>query len=314
MGSDIQTGEVTLKARASGQSRINLSLGGVPRSEIRINDPLNPLFETFAGGQWTTRAPHNSWVDANWFFPALSALVVGPQKGFALGSISDSSHLYSQFQITGQKAGVASQIQNLSSVLYKVDPSTLFPVALHFVFHPDSDFGVSIPVDVQFSDYRTVSGVQVPFRIEHTSTGPSNSTLRFPPSPSTPASRTAISQRIKRRQQMTTQRILALVGLVTMLIGTAYSQIATGTPPFSSTSGGSFDSIDLGNLNVHIEIPIISRAGRGIPLHYSWSYDRSIWYPSGGAWTPVSNWGWRSRDRGGGRLYCVPSVLYKVLR
>ena len=167
---------------------------GLTTRSIRSSKPL-------PGAKRTTRAPHNSWVDANWFFPALSALVVGPQKGFALGSISDSSHLYSQFQITGQKAGVASQIQNLSSVLYKVDPSTLFPVALHFVFHPDSDFGVSIPVDVQFSDYRTVSGVQVPFRIQRsTSTGPSNSTLRFPPSPSTPASRTAISQRIKRRQ------------------------------------------------------------------------------------------------------------------
>ena len=72
------------------------------------------------------------------------------------------------------------------------------------------------------------------------------------------------------------------------------AQIATGAPPFSSTTGGT-DTIDLGNLNVHIDFPILSHAGRGLPLHYSWSYDNSIWYPSGSAWIPVTNWGWRSQ-------------------
>jgi len=94
---------------------------------------------------------------------------------------------------------------------------------------------------------------------------------------------------------MKTLRILLLMAEVTVLFSSAaIGQVATGTPPFSSTTGGSFDTIDLGNLNVHIAIPIMNRAGRGTPFHYAWSYDSSIWYPSAGAWTPIANWGWRS--------------------
>ena len=90
--------------------------------------------------------------------------------------------------------------------------------------------------------------------------------------------------------------ICMLIGLVSVLFSVSSAQVATGAPPFSSSTGGSVDSIDLGNLNVHIRIPIMSRAGRGLPLNYAWSYDSSIWYPStGGAWTPVANWGWRSQ-------------------
>jgi hypothetical protein len=165
MGSDNETGQVTLKARAMGQSRIDLALGRGTRSEIRINEPSNPLFETLAGGQWTTRAIHNSWVDANWFFPALSALVVGPGNSFGLGSIS-ASQVYSQFQTANQKPAITSQIQTLSTVLYDLDSTSHLPAAVHFITHPDENMIANIPVDVVFSNYQLVSGVQVPFRIQ----------------------------------------------------------------------------------------------------------------------------------------------------
>jgi hypothetical protein len=163
---DNETGQVVLQARAKGQRRIDLALGSGTRTEIRINDSLNPQFATLVAGQWVTGAIHNSWVDANWFFPALSALVVGPVNSFNLGFASDSSHLFSQFQIANQRPGITSEIQNLSTVLYDVDASTHLPAALHFFTHPDDDLNVKTPVDVEFSDYRVVNGVQVPFRIQ----------------------------------------------------------------------------------------------------------------------------------------------------
>lgn len=166
MGSDNETGQVVLKARAKGESRIDLVLGNGTRSEIRIGDPLSPTFETLAGGQWTTRAAHNSWVESNWFFPALSALVVGPRNNFDLSPVSASPRIYSQFQIANQKPAITSQIQALSTVLYDIDPSSHLPIALHLFVHPEEDLSVNIPVDVQFSDYRVVNGVQVPFRIQ----------------------------------------------------------------------------------------------------------------------------------------------------
>jgi hypothetical protein len=73
----------------------------------------------------------------------------------------------------------------------------------------------------------------------------------------------------------------------------------TGTPPFGSFGGGPFDSINLGNLNVHFVVPILNKAGRGMPFSYNLSYDSSVWYPVGSVgsqnWTPVFNWGWMAQ-------------------
>ena len=35
-----------------------------------------------------------------------------------------------------------------------------------FNTHPDNDMGLDIPVRIAFSDYRTVNGFQVPFRVQ----------------------------------------------------------------------------------------------------------------------------------------------------
>jgi RHS repeat-associated protein len=75
----------------------------------------------------------------------------------------------------------------------------------------------------------------------------------------------------------------------------ATPQVARGTPPFGSFAGGP-DIVNLGNLNAHYTIPVLSRAGRGSPFSYNLAYDTSVWYPSTSSgttsWTPVSNWGW----------------------
>lgn len=55
--------------------------------------------------------------------------------------------------------------------------------------------------------------------------------------------------------------------------------------------------MNLGNLNVHFSIPIVSKAGRGMPFTYLLSYDSSIWtqVTNNGvtSWFPTANWGWR---------------------
>jgi hypothetical protein len=72
---------------------------------------------------------------------------------------------------------------------------------------------------------------------------------------------------------------------------------ATGTPPFGSFGGGP-DIIDLANINAHIDIPVVNKAGRGMNFTYDLSYDTSVWYPvtsgSTKTWLPVPNWGWRA--------------------
>jgi RHS repeat-associated protein len=72
-------------------------------------------------------------------------------------------------------------------------------------------------------------------------------------------------------------------------------QVATGTPPFGSYGGGP-DTINLANLNAHIDVPVLQKAGRGMSFTYDLIYDSSVWSPvsvgSTKTWQPTTNWGW----------------------
>ena len=95
------------------------------------------------------------------------------------------------------------------------------------------------------------------------------------------------------------------VVLILMLIsGVSAGQVVLGIAPFNSYGGGPFDSINLGNLNAHFCVPIIQKAGRGMPFTYNLCYDSSMWQVvnSGGtqSWLPItkagnfnSYWGWQ---------------------
>lgn len=75
----------------------------------------------------------------------------------------------------------------------------------------------------------------------------------------------------------------------------ASAQVATGTPPFGFYAGGP-DIVNLGNLNDHIAIPVLSKRGRGLDFNFALVYDSSVWSPvtsgSTKVWQPVANWGW----------------------
>ena len=54
--------------------------------------------------------------------------------------------------------------------------------------------------------------------------------------------------------------------------------------------------INLANLNAHIDVPVIHKAGRGMAFTYDLVYDSSVWTPvTVGSTTtrqPTANWGW----------------------
>src|SRR5260370_24055676 len=87
------------------------------------------------------------------------------------------------------------------------------------------------------------------------------------------------------------------IWLVLARVSTA--QVATGAPKFGSFGGGSVDTINLGNLNVHVAVPMIHKAGRGMPFTYDLSFDNSVWSPvlvnGVNTWQPDLNWGWRGQ-------------------
>ena len=96
---------------------------------------------------------------------------------------------------------------------------------------------------------------------------------------------------------MTALRRIAFLCALIFSVAVAHSQVATGTYPYGTFDNKGFDTINVGSLNVHFSIPVLNKAGRGLPFYYNLSYDNSVWYPatvSGSkTWTPVSNFGWR---------------------
>jgi hypothetical protein len=61
-------------------------------------------------------------------------------------------------------------------------------------------------------------------------------------------------------------RIAGLLPAALFSVATALAQVSTGTPAFSSMGGGPADAVNLGNLNVHLVIPVLHKAGRGVPF------------------------------------------------
>jgi RHS repeat-associated protein len=102
-------------------------------------------------------------------------------------------------------------------------------------------------------------------------------------------------------------RILRYAFLMTVLALAAESasaQVTTGTPPFGTFASNSApDVINLANLNAHLAIAVLHKAGRGTDFTYDLSYDSSVWFPvtsgSTTSWQPVSNWGWRGATEAG---------------
>jgi hypothetical protein len=57
-------------------------------------------------------------------------------------------------------------MQHLTQMDLYLDPTSLLPVALSFMTHPDNSELLDIPVQVQFSNYQSIGGVQIPFHVQ----------------------------------------------------------------------------------------------------------------------------------------------------
>ena len=168
--SDDQTGPATLSASGAGESRMDLSLSGGTRSEIRDASTGTAL------GKWISQsgtsgnyASHNCQTDAVWFFPALGSLAVAPSTVLSyIGQESRNGatvqHIQSYVYQASQTVG--SLQQQLSTLDFYLDATSLLPTAIVFNAHPDTDATSNIATEVDFSNYQAVSGVLVPMHIQ----------------------------------------------------------------------------------------------------------------------------------------------------
>jgi hypothetical protein len=175
-GSDDESGTAVLKALATGEARMDFSFPSGQRSEVRTNSNSVPA-GTWTGpdGKSHAQSQHNLMTDSAWFFPALTVgrLVSSQNSSVSLVGLETRdgvqvAHLtvFQQFSAPDVPADISMLMQHLSQMDIFLDSSTHLPIALEFDQHPDNNDGLDIPVEIRFSDYRAVNGVQVPFHIQ----------------------------------------------------------------------------------------------------------------------------------------------------
>ena len=173
-GSDTGSGTVTLKALGISDSRMDLSLSDGARSEIRTSSSGAPQGQWLApSGSYNSIATHNCLTDAAWFFPALTVLSQTSNPNLSITYIGQQTkngisvqHLQFALSSGTQVPGLGDPLLTLSFTDVYLDSSSLLPVAFSFNTHPDNNSLVNIPVEVDFSNYQSVNGVQVPFHIQ----------------------------------------------------------------------------------------------------------------------------------------------------
>jgi hypothetical protein len=173
--SGADSGTATLRALGTGESRMDLVLSEGTRTEIRDAQTGNAL------GKWVNPdsssgyfAFQNCLTDAVWFFPALGSLAAGQNVvlsyvGQETRNAESVQHIRSYVYQSNPPPGVSTQ--QLSTMDFYLDAGTLLPVATVFTAYPDTGAGTNIKVEIDFSNYQSLSGVLVPLHIQKYSQG-----------------------------------------------------------------------------------------------------------------------------------------------
>ncbi len=175
-GSDDETGRVIAKAVASGETRVDYDYPSGTRSESRMTSATGAI-ESWSGPDGTKRGvvPHNVAPLSPWFFPAilLQTLEQGSDitveyAGREKRSHRDVAHLTVAKQVPAlhHPSVMLTLLQKAARVDLYLDTTSGLPVAIAYNTHPDKNLARDIPVEIRFSDYRSVDGVQVPYQLQ----------------------------------------------------------------------------------------------------------------------------------------------------
>ncbi len=169
---DQENGAVTLKALGTGESRMDIVLSGGTRTEIR------DASAGFPQGKWLNPdgtsgqfAGHNTMTDAVWFFPALGALgggqnIVLKYVGLESRNGEPVQHLQSYVFQQISNTAIASPLQQLSTMDFYLDAVTFLPVSVSLKTHPDNNAAINLLTEVDFANYQSIGGFNVPTHIQ----------------------------------------------------------------------------------------------------------------------------------------------------
>jgi hypothetical protein len=169
------TGTITLSARGDAQAQVTMNMGTGSRTEIRSLSSDGIQAEMWAGPDGTVKHnPVNSLLTSHpaWFIPGyvLSALANNsPQGSFVAEEVRNAASV-NHLQVTCTSGAPLSQ----GPYDFYLDPATSLPASIVFYVQPDfpnkSKQAVyrdtRLPVEITYSNYKPVQGVQIPYRIQ----------------------------------------------------------------------------------------------------------------------------------------------------
>jgi hypothetical protein len=177
-GSDDESGRATLKAMVTGEESTDFAFPSGTRREVRLGSGSRREGHwSGPDGVWHTMPEHNLKAEGVWFSPALlfSQLLADKTRAFQhLGTALVEGQPLEHIKVRDESpripdkapSQVAQLMQHLTEIDLYLDPDTSLPLKLAFNEHPDNDASRDIPVEIRFSDYRSVNGTQVPFRLQ----------------------------------------------------------------------------------------------------------------------------------------------------
>ena len=177
VGSLNDTGSATLSAATTGSSQLQLSLSSSgTRIEAESGQGTN-LACTWAGDDGVAHAidPGNCWQPMIWILPPLSlqpSLLPSYLGAVDLGSgtvgfsTATYRHLQGELVFPTLTGNLASDIMQRSTADLGLDPTSLLPAVLAYSIRPDNGAPIPIAIEIHYSNYQPINGVQIPFTIQ----------------------------------------------------------------------------------------------------------------------------------------------------
>lgn len=176
-GSLEDSGSASFTVSSSGPSHMQLSLSASgERAETQMGAGLSASCQWSKGdGVAHTMDMSNCKRSVSWFMPALSlqpsqlpnSLTV---TDLGLGTLGSGSatyrHLQSKYTFSNLPDKISNQLTERSTTDIGLNPTTLLPAVLMYSVHPDNGSPSPIRIEIRYSDYRTINGVQIPFLIQ----------------------------------------------------------------------------------------------------------------------------------------------------
>lgn len=174
-GSLDDSGSVTLTVNATGVATMQLSLakkGSWSESQTAFGMGMACQW---AGSDGTAHQGDamNCLRPLAWFLPLISLQPASMPTSIGVADLGTGRvgsgtyrHLQCQAVLTTMPTELLSGSVTASTTDIGIDPNTLMPTVISYQVHPDNGARVNVPIEIHYSNYQQVNGVEIPFVIQ----------------------------------------------------------------------------------------------------------------------------------------------------